>query len=184
MKSLELNKFVAAILTAALIGMLAGNFADILYKPDLEPKVRGYEVEVVENVQSFGGVQEEVKFEIGKLMASANLEKGEAQMKKCSTCHTVAQGGPNRVGPNLYEVLGRKKGAVSGFAYSDSLIEHGGDWDYEALFKFLYKPKQYIKGTKMGFAGVRKHEDIADIVAYLRSLSSSPKPLPAADTRR
>lgn len=116
------------------------------------------------------------------LLATADIARGEKVAKACAACHTFDKGGKNGVGPNLYDIVGRKKQSVDGFAYSGSLTGTGGDtWTYTELSHFLYKPKAYAAGTKMTYAGLKKTEDRAAVIVYLRSLSDSPKPLPTAD---
>ena len=115
---------------------------------------------------------------ISLLLVSASLEKGEKLFKKCSACHNYEKDSANKVGPNLWNLINRPKANVEGFAYSKALAEYGGDWGYEELAEFLYKPKKYIKGTKMNFAGLKKVEDRANLVLFLREHSDSPVPLP------
>jgi len=112
------------------------------------------------------------------LLASADAGKGEKVFKKCKACHTVDEGGKNKVGPGLWDVVGRAKGSVDGFKYSDVMIAKGGDWGYEDLDAFLASPKGFLKGTKMSFSGVKKAADRAALIVYLRSLSAAPKLLP------
>jgi len=112
------------------------------------------------------------------LLASAAPDKGAKIFKKCKACHTTEKGGKNKVGPNLWDIVGKGKAAVGGFKYSDVLKGLGGDWNYADLDAFLANPKGFAKGTKMSFAGLKKAGDRAAMLAYLRSLSDSPKPLP------
>ena len=107
---------------------------------------------------------------VASLVGGASAETGAKLYKKCKACHTVKQGGANKVGPALWGIAGRAKGSVDDFKYSDAMKAKGGNWDNEALAHFLYKPKQYIKGTKMVFKGFSKDGDLADIVAYLNTL--------------
>ena len=98
--------------------------------------------------------------------------------RKCTACHTFDQGGANRVGPNLWGVLGRTKAAVDGFSYSAAMADHGGIWGYQEMHDFLDKPKDYLPGTKMAFAGLRRPAEIADIIAYMRENHDAAPPLP------
>ena len=108
------------------------------------------------------------------------MDNGIKVAKKCTACHTFEEGGANKVGPALYDVVNRDMGVVDGFGYSSALkaFAEGKKWDYESLNGFFWKPKKYMKGTAMGFAGLKKVQDRADLVAYLRTLSASPAPLP------
>jgi len=112
------------------------------------------------------------------LLAAATTESGAKAFKKCKSCHTTGLGGANTIGPNLWDVVGRSKAASPGFAYSAALKKIGGAWSYEDLDAFLSKPKKYAPGTKMSFAGIKKAPGRAAVIAYLRSLSETPKPLP------
>ena len=112
------------------------------------------------------------------LLASADAGRGEKVFKKCKACHTVDEGGKNKVGPKLWDVVGRAKGSVDGFKYSGAMTAMGGDWSFEDLDAFIANPKAYMKGTKMSFSGVKKAADRAALIVYLRSLSAAPKSLP------
>jgi cytochrome c len=116
---------------------------------------------------------------IAPLLASADVTAGAAAAKKCAACHGFDKGGANKVGPNLWDVVGGKHAHSATFAYSDALKKMADqDWSYEELNKFLANPKAYAPGTKMSFAGIKKAEERAQIIAYMRSLSDAPKPLP------
>ena len=116
---------------------------------------------------------------IGPKLASANVEAGKAIFQKqCFTCHTVDKGGANKVGPNLWGVVERKKASHEGFSYSSGLQGKGGDWTYEDIDHMIFKPTAYVKGTKMAFVGLPKEQERADVIAFLRTMADSPKPLP------
>ncbi len=117
---------------------------------------------------------------IEKLFAAATPEKGENAAKKCAACHTFAKGEPNRVGPNLYGVVGRERGSVQGFNYSAGMKGKPGKWTVEDLSHFLQNPKGFIPGTSMGFAGVPRGSERADLITFLNSKSDSPVQLPKA----
>lgn len=112
------------------------------------------------------------------MLGKANADAGKAVFKKCKACHTSNSGGANRVGPNLWNVVGRKKGSAPGFKYSAAMSAKGGEWSFEDLAAFLHKPKTFIKGTKMSFGGIKANADLANLVVYLRSLSDKPAALP------
>jgi cytochrome c len=174
MSSLELNKIAAAILLASLIAMVVGVVANVLYKPKLEVAVRGYQIEVSSGSTDVSNqpTAEEEKVNIEELILNANAEAGSKIIKKCVSCHSFEQGGANKVGPNLWQVVGAKKGAKSEFPYSKALLAYGGNWDNESLFHFLKHPSKFIPGTKMSFAGIRNPQDIADVIAYLKEKAS------------
>jgi len=111
-------------------------------------------------------------------LAAADVGKGQQITSKCSSCHTFNQGGPTRVGPNLYGVVGRAKASETGFAYSDALKKLGGNWTYEDLDKWIEKPSGFAPGTKMGFAGLSDGQERADVIAYLKSISPNAPPPP------
>jgi cytochrome c len=118
---------------------------------------------------------------IATLLATADVAKGEAVFKKCAACHTVAQGGPNGIGPNLWAALGKPHGHVAGFSYSDALKSVPGNWDFEGMDKWLSNPKKYAPGTKMTFAGLGNPEERANLIAYLNAQGSNlPLPTPPA----
>jgi len=120
---------------------------------------------------------------IATLLATADIAKGEAAFKKCAACHTIAQGGPNGIGPNLWASMGKPHGHVAGFSYSDALKSVPGNWDFEGMDKWLANPKKYAPGTKMTFAGLGNPEERANLIAYLNAQGSNlplPPP-PAAD---
>jgi cytochrome c len=112
------------------------------------------------------------------MLASASITDGEAVFKRCAACHDVSKGGPNKVGPNLYGIVGASFAHIDGFAYSAGMAEHGGNWGWDELNEFLFKPRDYISGTKMSFAGLSKASDRANVIAYLNSLSDNPLPYP------
>lgn len=185
MNGFELNKLAAAILVAGIIAMLSGYGAKVFFLEDSHQEAkRGYQIEVTESDDSSAkpAGPKIPSFEVGALMAKASAQNGQNVFKKCQACHGVEKGGPNRVGPNLWNVVNAQKAHHEGYTYSTALAARGGEkWGYEELFAFMYSPKDYVKGTKMGFAGIKKPEEIADLVAYLRTLNDNPPALPAAD---
>ncbi len=177
--SLEANKIVGAILTAGIIASASGNLARILYKPhELEEPI--FKVAAAEQPEATAqAAPAEQPF--SALLASADPDNGAKIAKKCLSCHTVDKGGKDKVGPNLWDVVGRPVAAREGFGYSDALKNLGGEWTYDRLNAFLRNPKEFAPGTKMSFAGLKKAEDRADLIAWLRTLSDAPRPLPASE---
>lgn len=183
MSSLEWNKVAAALLTAGVIAMFAGFVADIAFHQEaLEENV--YVAAVVEDAgETAGEAAEDTGPEpIVPLLAAADVSSGESITKKCTACHSFEQGGPNKIGPNLWDVVNRQIAGVADFSYSNALQEKSDqEWTYANLNGFLAKPKEWAPGTKMSFAGLGKTSDRADLIAYLRTLSEDPAPLPTAE---
>jgi cytochrome c len=180
MSGLELNKVAASILLAALIAMVTGKIADVLYIPKLNVAHKGYVVDVASSEATNASADDtnQPPVDIKQLLASADAGSGETVFKKCSVCHTVEKGAPNKVGPNLYGVINSKKGEGKGYNFSNAMKNAGGTWTYEDLFKYLQKPQAYVPGTKMSFAGINDPKKIADLIKYINSFSDSPQPLP------
>lgn len=180
MNSFELNKILGAVL-ATCLALLALNIgAGALFAPE-KPAKPGFDIAVKGHDEGGkAGAAKEPSQPIETLMASASAEKGQATSKQCGACHTFEKGGPNRVGPNLWGVVGGPKTHMQGFSYSQAMqgFAGKGPWDYAALDKFLFDPKADVPGTRMTFAGVKKTQDRANLVAWLRTQSDNPPPLP------
>lgn len=182
MDSFELNKVAGAVLGALLFAVGSGFVAELIYHPKPAGSA-GYPLPEPEP-KSAGGAAEAPKAEpIAVRLASADADKGKGGTKACQACHSFEKGGPNKVGPDLWDVVERQKAHHEGFDYSAGLKEKGGTWTYEDLDHFLENPKGYVKGTKMAFAGISSPTERANVIAYLRTLSESPKPLPAAEKK-
>ena len=187
MSGLEVNKILAAIIMAMLIVTLIGHAGDLMVNTDHdkhhgneEKHETAYKIDVPETNQDQKIAVKKVEIiePISTLLMNASLESGQKLFKKCGTCHNYEKGSANKVGPNLWNIINRPKASVEGFAYSKALAEIGGEWTYEELAEFLYKPKKYAKGTKMNFTGLKKVEDRANLVLFLREQSNNPIPLP------
>ena len=179
MDSFEINKIIAAVLMVALIVIGIGKLSDVIFHVD-KPEKPGYTVEVesAKTVSNSTSTAEVEKIDIAAIMALGDITTGEKVFKKCAACHSIIKGGKNAIGPALYNVVGRKVGAIEGYKYSKALMSYDKNWTFEELNGFLKKPSKYIKGTKMAYAGLRKESDRASVIKYLNENSDSPKPLP------
>lgn len=178
MGGMEFNKIFAAILVAGIIASFSGFVAKKLVHPH-ELEEDAYPVEGVEVVS--GPAQVEQKAEpILHLIAQAESERGQKVAKACAACHSFDKGGAHGVGPNLWDIVRAEKQAKDGYAYSGVLDANGEEyWTYIALNKYLWKPKKYAPGTKMNYIGLKKPEDRAALIAWLRTQAPSPASLPS-----
>lgn len=185
MDSFEINKVLGGLLGTAFVVFSISLVSDAIFASH-NPEKPGFAIEAAEEGGAApGGEAAPVETPIAQLLASANAEAGVAVFKKCTACHTAEKGGANKVGPGLWDIVNRPIAAHEGFAFSGAMKEfsEGGKvvWDYEHLNHFLNSPKGLVKGTAMGFAGIKKPDERANLIAYLRTLSDNPAPLPAAD---
>ena len=186
MDSWEFNKIAAAVLSALLvvfggkeiIHIAEGGHAKHGAKPGYTLPV---DTAATASTASPSGAKKGFDFaKFASLLPKASADSGKGVFKKCVACHTPGKGGKNGQGPNLWDIVNRDMGVVDGFKYSSALKEKGGKWDFDALANFIKAPKKWLKGTKMAFAGIKNDNDLADLMAYLRSLSDSPADWPAA----
>ena len=179
MDSFEINKIVAAVLMVALLVIGIGKLSNVIFHVE-KPKTPGYKVEVEQaaTVSSSTEKAVEEKVDIAALMVMGDITLGEKVFKKCAACHSIVKGGKNNIGPALYNVVGRKTGAVTDYKYSKALASFDKEWTFEELNGYLTKPSKWIKGTKMAFAGLRKEKDRASVIKYLNQNSDSPITLP------
>lgn len=181
MNAFELNKIAGAVLLALLIIFGGRTFLEIVDKPHHVEKA-GYALPIPEGGTATASATPAAAFDFGKevapLLAKASAEGGQETFKKCVSCHTSEKGGANKVGPNLYGVIDREVAKHEGFNYSPALKAKGGNWDWAHLAAYLHSPREAIPGNRMAFPGVKDNAELADLLAYLRTLSDSPAPLP------
>jgi len=177
MDSFEINKIIAAVLVTVLIVFGIGKISDIIFYVE-KPAVEGYKVEVKVASASNAEENSENQIDITALLALGNSEDGKKIFKKCAACHSINVDGGNKIGPKLWNVMFRPVGSVADYKYSKALSSYGKEWTWEEMNGFLIKPAKWIKGNKMGFAGLKKEEDRASIILYLNENSDNPKPLP------
>jgi len=183
------NKLAGAALASLLVIVGANTAVDILYPSGGPGEYTVVEVEGADETQTAGMTGDarsgetapEPEQPLAVLLAAADPAAGERTGRQCSACHVFEEGGPNRVGPNLYGVAGREVAAVDGFAYSSALKEYGGEWTYERLDCFLKNPKECVPGTSMAYGGIKDPAKRADMIAYLASLGDAP-PFPEPES--
>jgi len=171
----EINKLVAAILVTVLIVFGIGKISDIIFKVN-ETGIVAYKVE--EPARSSSEAKAESSLEISSFLSLGDVTHGEKVFKKCAACHSINKDGKNKIGPKLYNVVGKATGATSDYKYSKALISYSKTWTFEELNGFLIKPAKWIKGNKMGFAGLKNDKDRASVILYLNQNSDNPQPLP------
>lgn len=177
MSAFEFNKWAGAVLSTALLLMVLNMFGDLLFVAHHDPTTPVYVVDTPEETRSTG-LAEVQHIPFPSLLVAANPDVGKKTAKRCATCHTLSFGGKAKIGPNLWDIVGRDKGSQANFRYSANLVKAGGQWTYDELNLFLESPKTYIPGTRMVFPGIKKREVRADLIMYLRALSDTPVPLP------
>jgi cytochrome c len=176
MDSFEINKIVAAVLMVVLLVIGIGKVSDTIFHVE-KPKTPGYVVDV-DQVATASTEKVEEKIDITAFMAMGDVASGKKVFKKCAACHSINKDGANKIGPTLYNVVGRQVGGVSNYKYSKALAEYKKTWTFDELNGFLIKPAKWIKGTKMAYAGLSSETDRASLIKYLNQNSDNPLPLP------
>lgn len=179
MDSFEMNKILGAILGTALVVVALNIASGAIFAPE-KPAKAGYNIVVPKTGPSQPAPTETKEPPIAGLLASSDVKRGEDDAKVCGACHTFEKGGPAKVGPNLWGIVGRARASMTGFDYSGGMKSMGGNWTIEDLNQFLTHPQAFVQGTKMTFQGLPRPQVRADVIAYLNSLSDNPKPLPSA----
>jgi len=174
-----MNKIIASIILALLLVLGINKITDIIFYVE-KPEKSAYQVASVATAttaETTSTSSSAGSGEIMALLASASVADGEKVFKKCATCHSIAKGGGNKIGPALWGVLGRQAGSVSDYKYSKAMATHGKPWSFEEMNSFLIKPKNWIKGTKMSFAGLKSEKNRATVILYLNENTDNPLPL-------
>jgi len=175
MDSFEINKIIAAVLVTVLLIFGIGKISDIIFKVN-ETGIVAYKVE--EPARSSSEAKAESSLEISSFLSLGDVTHGAKVYKKCAACHSINKDGKNKIGPKLYNVVGRATGAIPDYKYSKALTSYNKTWTFEELNSFLIKPAKWIKGNKMGFAGLKNDKDRASVILYLNQNSDNPQPLP------
>jgi cytochrome c len=181
--ALFFNKLAGAVLTAGILFYAAMFATEILYHPE-ELAENAVPIDLGEAAVAAAPVEEAPAGPdpILAMLVTADIAAGETLTRRCTSCHSFEEGGANKVGPNLWNVVAGPKGHIDGFAYSDALMAMADQpWGYAELNHFLWNPKDYMPGTKMNFAGLRSAQDRANLIAYMRSMSGSPAELPTQE---
>ncbi len=175
MNSFEINKIITAILVTVLIVFGIGKISDVIFKND-GTNVVAYKVEAPEG--SIIQASAEASVDISALLSMGDITHGEKVFKKCAACHSISQNGGNKIGPKLWNVMFRPVGVISDYKYSKALSTYGKEWTWEEMNGFLTKPSKWIKGNKMGFAGLKTEKERSSILLYLNQKSDNPRQLP------
>ena len=175
MNSFEINKIITAILVTVLVVFGIGKISNIIFDKD-DKNIVAYKVEAPEG--SAVQTSTESSADISALLAMGDIAHGEKVYKKCKACHSIKQGGGNKIGPALWNVIFRPVGAITDYKYSKALSSYGKEWTWEEMNGFLIKPSKWIPQNKMGFAGLGSEKDRASVILYLNQNSDNPRPLP------
>ena len=175
MNSFEINKILAAIIITVLIVVVINKVSDLVFDVNDE-NVVAYKVDAPEG--SITQTKSESTVDLSSLFANGDISHGEKVFKKCAACHSINKNGGNKIGPKLWNVMFRPAGSVTDYKYSKALSEYKKNWTWEEMNGFLIKPAKWIKGNKMGFAGIKSDKDRASVILYLNQNSDNPNPLP------
>ncbi len=174
-----MNKIIASIILVVILVLGINKIIDIIFYVE-KPEKSAYQVASVSTTtttETTSASSSSGSGEIMALLASASVADGEKVFKKCAACHSIAKGGGNKIGPALWGVLGRQAGSVSDYKYSKAMAAHGKTWSFEEMNSFLIKPRDWIKGTKMSFAGLKSKNDRVAVILYMNEKTDSPLPL-------
>ena len=174
-----MNKVIASIILAVILVLGINKITDIIFYVE-KPEKSAYQVastSTTTTTETNSASSSSESGDIMALLASASVADGEKAFKKCAACHTISKGGSNKIGPALWGVLGRQAGSISDYKYSKAMTAYGKSWSFEEMNGFLTKPKEWIKGTKMSFAGLKKETERAAVILYMNNNTDNPLPL-------
>ncbi len=173
-----MNKILVSIVFAVILVLGINKVTDIIFH-NPAPQTSAYQVNVatVASNETQTSSESSQTEDIMDLFASTSAADGEKIFKKCLSCHSIAKEGKNKIGPKLFGVLGRQAGSISDYKYSKAMASHGKIWSLDEMNSFLIKPKDWIKGTKMSFAGLKKEKDRAAVILYMNENTDTPLPL-------
>ena len=169
----EFQKIITSIFLVILVVFGIAKLSNLIFKTD--ENVVAYKVEVIEKEKA---ATSEIVFDLASFVSLGDVEHGKKVFKKCAACHSIKQGGKNKIGPALWSVMQRKSGELSDYNYSKALTNHGKTWSFAELNGFLLKPATWIRGNKMGFAGLKDEKDRSSVILYMNESSDQPLPLP------
>ena len=180
MNRFEINKIVAAIVLTVVVVVGINKLADVVFnvKAPTDSTYKLVADKKTIKAEENNSTKTENDIDVKAFLALGNSDEGKTIFKKCAACHSISKGGSNKIGPALWGVIGRKAGAVDDYKYSKAMSELGKNWNFTSMNSFLIKPKDYVKGTKMAYAGLNKEKDRASIILYLNEQGDSPVPLP------
>jgi len=175
-----MNKIIVSIVFAIILVLGINKVADVIFYVE-KPEKSAYQVASVTTAASTVSTEtDSVSSDSGNIMAlfaSTSATEGAKVFKKCAACHSIAEDGGNKIGPALWGVLGRPAGSIPDYKYSKAMAAHGKSWSFEEMNGFLTKPKGWIKGTKMSFAGLKNAKERAAVILYMNENTNSPLPL-------
>ena len=175
-----MNKIVVSIVLTIILVLVINKITDAIYFVE-KPEKSAYQIEetttVASSTNTEASSENKSAVNIMNLFALTNANEGAKIFKKCAACHSIAEGGGNKIGPALWSVLGRKSGSVSDYKYSKAMVAYGKVWTFDEMNGFLIKPKEWVKGTKMSFAGLKNEKDRAAVILYMNKNNSNPLPV-------
>ena len=174
-----MNKIIVSIILAVILVLGINKITDVIFHVE-KPEKSAYQIastSTTTTTETTSASSSSESGEIMALLASASVADGKKVFKKCAACHSIAQGGGHKIGPALWGILGRKAGSISDYKYSKAMVAHGKTWSFKEMNKFLTKPKNWIKGTKMTFVGLKKETERAAVILYMNNNTDTPLPL-------